>query len=81
MQMPAVIKRVTWCLDMETLLLRLPSLQGDRAQAAVRSQGLSPPKRQAPIPINPWAESGGPGWWLGVDAYRSKGHPPGVIAP
>ena len=25
--MPAVIKRVTWCLDMETLLLRLPSLR------------------------------------------------------
>jgi hypothetical protein len=41
MQMPAVIKRVTWCLDMETLLLRLPSLQGDHIQTACFSnEGL-----------------------------------------
>ena len=52
MQMPAVIKRVTWCLDMETLLLRLPSLQGDRAQAAGCPQGADPPTGAGPVPIN-----------------------------
>ena len=50
--MPALMTRATWCLAMETLL-RLASLQGHRPQAASGCQGLSEPKRQAPIPINP----------------------------
>jgi len=81
--MPAVINRVTWCLDMETLLLRFPSLKPDRAEAAGCPQGADPAKEagSSPDQLPSWSRSGGPGCWLGVDAYRSKGRPAGVIAP
>jgi hypothetical protein len=39
MQMPAVINRATWCLDMGVLPLVDPSLQGDRAQTQLPSMG------------------------------------------
>lgn len=72
--MPAVINRATWCLDMETLLRRLPSLQGERAPAPpsfskeVCFQGAKPAEGQGSLQLK---ARQGPGPWAWVGASVS----------